>query len=134
MASSSTSSLYLLTLGIWRLTSTNPRQGMAAPPVPSSSNNRPRGWISRSNSSHNFALMVDTCAPKSTKAVTLHPSTTTSASLARPTNCATGSGFRNGMDSMFFCPLCFSASFWVSCGSGLQRECFVFMMCDWRGV
>ena len=80
---------------------------MAAPPVPSSSNNWPRGWILRSNSSQNFALMVDTCAPESTKAVTLHPSTTTGASLARPTNCTTRSGFRNGMDSMFFCPFVF---------------------------
>ena len=107
---------------------------MAAPPVPSSSNNQPRGWISRSNSSQNFTLMVDTCAPKSTKIVTSHPSTTTGASLARPTNCATRSGFRNGMDSMFFCPLCFPASFWVSCGSGLQRECLVLITCDWREV
>ena len=106
---------------------------MAAPPVPSSFNSRPRGWISRSSSLHNLALMVDTCAPKSTKAVTLHPSMTTGASLVRPTNHTTGSGFRNGIGSMLFCTLCLPASFWGSCGSGLQRECLGFIACDWEG-
>ena len=96
---------------------------MAAPPVPSSSNNWPRGWISRSNSSQNFALMVDTCAPESTKAVTSHPSTTTGASLARPTNRATGSGFRNGIGSMVFPPLLFICLFlgrlWLGVTEGM---------------
>ena len=107
---------------------------MAAPPVPSSSNNRPRDWISRSNSLHSLALMVDTCAPESTKAVTSRPSTTTGASLVHPTNRATGLGFRNGIGSVFFRPLRSPAFLWVDCGSGLQRECLGFIAHNWRGV
>ena len=39
-------------------------------PVPSYSNNQPKGWISRFRSSHNCALIFNACAPKSIKAVT----------------------------------------------------------------
>ena len=77
---------------------------MATPPVPSNSNNGPKGWISSPNSLHSCALMFDTCAPKSTKAVTSQLSMTTGASLAHPTNHATGSGFRNGIGVIPFCP------------------------------
>ena len=107
---------------------------MAAPPVPSNSNNGPKGWILRPNSSHNHALMFDTCAPKSTKAVTLQPSMSNGASLVHSTNCATGSGFRNGIGVIPFHPLGSTALSWVSFGSGLQKECLDFTAHDWRGV
>ena len=96
--------------------------------------NWPKGWILRPNSSHNCALIFDTCAPKSTKAATSHPSMTTGASLACPTNCTTGLGFRNGIGAIFFHPLCLTALSWVSFGLGLQRECFELTAHDLRGV
>ena len=107
---------------------------MAAPPVPSNSNNWPKGWISRPNSPHNCVLIFYTCTPKSTKAATLHPSTTTVVSLACPTNHATGSGFRNGIGVIPFHPLCLTALSWVSFGLGLQRECFELTVHDLREV
>ena len=107
---------------------------MAAPPVPSNSNNWPKGGILRSNSSHSCALILDTCAPESTKAVTSLPSMTTDASLARPTNHATGSGFRNRIGAIPFCPFCLTAFSWVHFGLGSQRECLVFTADCWRGV
>ena len=78
--------------------------------------------------------MVDTCASKSTKAAISCPSMTTGASFACPTNCATGSGFRNGMGVTPFCSFGLTALFWVGFGLGLQRECFAFTACDLRGV
>ena len=68
---------------------------MAAPTIPSSSNNWPRGWICRVSSSQNWAFMLDT--PESVKAVTSCPSIITGASLECPTRCAMGSGLRNGI-------------------------------------
>ena len=106
---------------------------MAATPVPSNSNNRPKGWISRPNSSHSCALIFDTCAPKSTKAVTSQLSTTTDASLAHPTNCATGLGFRNGIGAIPFHPFGLTAFSWVSFGLGSQRECLELTADCWRG-
>ena len=59
--------------------------------------------------------MLDTWAPKSIKAVTSCPSITTGASLEHPTNCAIGSGFKNGVGVTSGCPL-----FWLpSLGSVL---------------
>ena len=102
-------------------------------PVPSNSNNQPKGWISRPRSSHSCALMFDTCAPKSTKAATSCPSTTTGTSLAHPTNCAIGSGFRNRMGAIPFHPFLLTALTWVSFGLGSQRECFELTVGCWRG-
>ena len=48
--------------------------GMAAPPIPSSSNNQPWGWMCRVSSLQNWALMLDTWVPESIKAVTSSPS------------------------------------------------------------
>ena len=107
---------------------------MAAPPVSSNSNNQPKGWILRPRSLHHCALIFDTYVPESTKAVTSQPSTTTGASLACPTNCTTGSGFRNGMGAVPFHPLLLTALYWVGFGSGSQRECFELIVDCWRGV
>ena len=107
---------------------------MAAPPVPFNSNNWPKGWISRPISLHSCALIFDTCALKSTKAVTSRPSTITCASLAHPTNHATGSGFRNGIGVISFHPFCLTAFSWVSFGLGSQRECLVLTADCWRGL
>ena len=60
------------------------RYGIAAPPIPSSSNNWPRGWICRVRSLQNWALMLNIWPPKSIKAVTSCPSIITGASLECP--------------------------------------------------
>ena len=78
--------------------------------------------------------MFDTCAPKSTKAVTLHPSMTTGTLLVHPTNRATGLGFRNRIGAIPFHPFCLSALSWVGFGLGLQRECLNFTAHDLMGV
>ena len=65
-------------------------------PIPSSSNNQPRGWICRVSSLQNCTLMLKTWAPESIKAVTSCPSIITGASLEHPIRCAMGSGLRNG--------------------------------------
>ena len=107
---------------------------MAAPPVPSNSNNWCKGWISRPRSSHNCMLIFDTCAPKSIKVVTSHPSMTTGALLACPTNHATGSRFRNGMDAMPFHSFLVTTFAWVGFGLGPERKCCKLTVCCWRGV
>ena len=80
----------------YSLPSTNPRYGMAAPPVPSSSNNWPNGWICSMSSSQNWKLTLDTWAPKLISAVFSCPSTITGALVEHPTRWAMGSGLRNG--------------------------------------
>ena len=107
---------------------------MAAPPVPSNSNNWPKGLISRPDSLHSCALIFDSFAPKSTKAVTSQLSMTTGASLACPTNHATGSRFRNGIGVIPFHPFWLTAFSWVSFGSGSQRKCLELTADCWRGV
>ena len=107
---------------------------MAAPPIPSNSNNQPKGWISRPRSLHSCALMFHTCAPKSTKSVTSCPFTTTGASLAHPTNHTTRSEFRNRMGVIPFCPFLLTALTWVHFGLGSQRECFELTVGCWKGV
>ena len=69
---------------------------MTAPPVPSSSNNWPKGWICNARSSQNLVLMLDTWVPKSIEVVVSCPCMITGGSLEWPTNQATGSGLRNG--------------------------------------
>ena len=41
-----------------------PSYGMAEPPVPSNSNNLPRGWICKVRSSQNWELMLKIWAPE----------------------------------------------------------------------
>ena len=106
--------------GSWRLTSTNYRYEMAEPPVPSSSNNWPNGWIHSARSLQNWELTLDTWAPESISVVISCLSTITGASLECPTKQAMGSGFRKGQGW----PLVF---FWatlsmVSFGLGSGRE------------
>ena len=83
---------------------------------------------------HSCALIFDTCAPESTKAATSQPSTATGASLAHPTNCATRSGFRNGMGAIPLHPSLQTALFWVGFGLGSQRECLELIADCWREV
>ena len=106
----------------------------AAPPVPSNSNNWPRGWICRARSSQNWALILDTWVPKSIKAVTSCLSTTTSASLECPTKCTIASGFRNGKGATSCHPLFLAAFIRVSFGLVSGRECCEFIDCCWWGV
>ena len=96
---------------------------MAAPPVPSNSNNWPKGWILRSRSLHNCALIFDTYSPKSIKAVTSCLSMTTGTSLTCPTRCTTRSGFRNGMGAIpfhpFFSYCLYLGQFWFGAREGM---------------
>ena len=131
---SSTSSLWPFIPRIWRFTSTYPRYGMAASPIPSSSNNWPRAWICKVRSSHNWALMLETWAPKSIKAATYCPSIITGASLECPIRCAIGSGLRNSMGATCCHPFLFAAFIWVSFGSGSGRECCKFTGCMLQGI
>ena len=97
----------------------NPRNGIAAPPVPSGSNNWLNSWICSASSSQNWGLTLDTWAPKSISAVVSCPFIITGALLEHPTNWAMGSGFRKGT-GVTFC----SALSMVGFGLGSGRECW----------
>ena len=103
-------------------------------PIPSSSNNWPKGCICRVSSLQNWAHMLNTWVPESIKAVTSHPPIITGASLEHPTRCAMGSGLRNGIGATCCCPFLLAASIRVSFGSGSGRECCEFIDCSWQGV
>ena len=94
---------------------------MAAPPVPSNSNNCTRGWIGRARSLQNWVLILNTWACKSIKAVTSYPSITTGTSLEHPTNHAIGSGFKNGAGTTSCHPLFLAAFIRVGFGFGVRK-------------
>ena len=101
---------------ICRLTLTYPRYRMTKPPVPSNSNNLPKGWNFRVIYSQNPELMLETCAPKSINAVTLCPSTITEALLDHPTRQARGSGWLP-LDLYIELPSCWLAFVWRQNGN-----------------
>ena len=92
---------------------------MADPPVSSSSNNLPRGWICKVICSQNPELMLEFCAPESINAVTFCLSTITGASLDHPNRWATGSGFKKGMTGAASCRPVHQATFMLA---GLHPE------------
>ena len=98
-------------------------------PIPSSSNNWPRGWTCKVRSSHNWPLMLETWALKSIKAGTSCPSVITGASLEYPIRCAFGSGLRKGIGVTCCHPFLFAAFIWVGCGLGSGKECCKFTGC-----
>ena len=59
---------------------------------------------------------------------------TTGASLACPTNCTMGLGFRKGIGAIPFHPFWLTAFSWVSFGLESQRECLELTADCWRGV
>ena len=85
-------------------------------PIPSSSNNWPRGWICRVRSLQNGAFMLETWAPKSIKAVTSCPSIITGDSLEFPIRHAMGSGLRNAIGETCCHPFLFAAFIWIGFG------------------
>ena len=103
-------------------------------PVPSNSNNWPRGWMCRVRSSQNWVLILNTWVPKSIKTVTSCLSTTTGALLEHPTNCAIGSGFKNRAGTISCHPLLLAAFIRVSFGSGSGGKCCKFIGCCWLRV
>ena len=133
MTSSSTSSLLFLIPGIWRLTFMNLMYGIAEPPVLSSSNNWPNGWICSARSLQNWEFTLDTSAPKSISAVVSCPSTITVALLECPTKWAMGSGLRKGTGVTSGHPF-FCATFrMVNFHSRSVRECWgpTVGCCSW---
>ena len=112
----------------------NPKVWDGCTPIPSSSNNWPKGWICRVSSLQNWALMLNTWAPELIKAVTSCLSIITGASLECPTRCAMRSGLRNGIGATCCHAFLLSAFMRVSFGLESGRECCEFIGCSWQGV
>ena len=108
---------------------------MATPPVPSSSNNQPRGWICRESSLQNWALMLNTWASWINQGSDLLPVYNHwGLHWSDPTRCAMEFGLRNGTAATCCHPFLLAAFIWVSFGSGSGRECCKFIDCDWWEV
>ena len=102
---------------------------MAAAPIPSSSNNWPRGWICKVRSSHNWVLMFETWAYESIKAATSCPSIITGASLEHPIRCAIGSRLRNSMGQLVAIPSSLLPSYGLVLDWGQGRKVTKFTGC-----
>ena len=112
----------------------NPRYGMTEPPVPSSSNNWPRGWIHSVRCPQNSEVMLETWAPKSISVVISYPSTITGALLECPNKWVMGSGLRKGTGMTSSHPFFWATFSMVSFGSGLGRECWGLLLAVVAGV
>ena len=99
-------------------------KGWQCPPVPSNSNNWPKGWISSASSSQNWEHTLETWAPESISVIVTYPSIITGASLECLTKCAIGSRLMKGTGVTSGCPLFWTAFSRVGFGSGSGMECW----------
>ena len=73
-----------------------PKVSDGGAPIPSNSNNQPRGWISSASSSQNWELTLETCTPESISSIVSCPSSIMGATLECPTKHATRLGLMKG--------------------------------------